>query len=70
MAVLIEQQRDFLTNTLRTSAEHSRIHVALQGATVTDTVTGAADVDGPIETERITAGVRHGFEPVSAAFGE
>ena len=62
--------RDFFFNTARRRIEHGRVHIALQRHFVTDAAARIGDIGGPVETQRITAGFGHRFQPLSAAFGE
>ncbi len=50
--------------------EHRRIHIALQRYFVTHATAGIGNIGGPVETQRIAAGLRHRFQPLTTAFGE
>ena len=47
-----------------------RVHISLQRNLVTDTRSGYADINGPIQPYRIAAAASDAFEPHATIFGE
>src|SRR3569832_1113142 len=69
-AVGLQYRRGLGADALRGCVQYISVHIALQGDAVADTLARRADVGGPIHTQRVAAGLGHGFEPRAAAFGK
>src|SRR5690606_13959770 len=70
LAVGGQDARHFLADAGGRRVEHGRIHVALQGNTLTDALTRAGNVDGPVEADTVRATAGDGFEPQATVLGE
>ena len=70
LTVAVEDAFHFLTDGGWRGIKHRRVHIALQSNLTTNTVTRGTDIGCPVETQCITTGRRHIFEPLPTAFGE
>ncbi len=70
LAVARENGFDLSADPFRRSIQYGRVHVALQRHALPHARAGIAQVGGPVDAERISARIRHGFEPLAAVLGE
>lgn len=70
LAVTGEDASDFSADGFRLGVEHGRVHVALQGDLVADTLAGVANVAGPVQTQGVGACIGDAFQPQAAVLGE
>ena len=68
--IAVEHLAGFGGNDLRTAEQHVRVNVALQGDLVADAATGLADINRPVQTDRIATDGSDLFQPQATVLGE
>ena len=69
-AIALQNARDLRADACGAGEQRERIEIALQRHPVTDARAGLADVGGPVETQRVAAGIGHRLQLLAAVLGE